>query len=477
MNDRRSFLRKLLLGLPIGYTLPSILSSCNETIFTDKKGSVIIVGAGVAGLHAAVMLTKAGLDVTILEASNLIGGRIRSLPGFTGYPLELGAEYIYGSNSVFYDTIKLVNHQIVEVREKKAIYINNRMYYKEAEAESNEKIYADAIRYINTIRTLNPSADTDIQKFLESINANPTANSIINAFIANEYGTNLDRLGIYEYNEKENKIGAAKDVTYKLNNYSLNNWLEDVYVQKLESIIKLNSPVTSINHSFPTTIEVTVKNNPTPYTADRVIVTVPLPILKNNKIQFIPEFPAEKSTALDLLGMDASIKVFLKFNKNFWDLNEANPQITSIYGVGDVPRFIVPNINRTNSFGVSFENNVLVGYVNGSTANIYSELEQNDSVRQILLDIDNVYNVNGKGLASSSYQKSAFMDWTKQEYIQGGISYSKPNSAGAREKLASPIKNKIFFAGEATHTLGRYGTVQGAMESAYKASYDLLNTL
>ena len=477
MNNRRSFLRNLLLGLPVGYALPSILSSCNEDLFVNKKGSVIIIGAGVAGLHAAVILDRAGLDVTILEATNLIGGRIRSLPGFTGYPLELGAEYIYGSNSVFYDTIKLLNQKIVEVNEKKGVYVNNTMYYDEADALSKEKTYSNTLKYINNIKSFKSDTDSDIQQFLESFNINADANILINAFIANEYGTTLDRLSINEYNAKEIKMQTNKGVTYKLNNYSLSIWLQDIYIKKIESKIKLNSPVTSINYSFPNTIEVKVKNNPTPFTADRLLVTVPLPILKNNNIQFIPEFPSEKTNALEFIGMDASVKVLFKFSKNFWDRDETNPQITSIYGVGDVPRFIVPNILRSNPYGITFENNVLIASVNGRAASIYSDLGRSDSVRQILLDMDTVYKVDGKGAASLYYLKSDFIDWTKEEYIQGGFSYSKPNSAGARKTLASPINNKIFFAGEATHTLERYGTVQGAIESAYKASYDLLNTI
>lgn len=41
----------------------------------DSPVSVVIIGAGIGGLSAAYELTRAGYDVTILEASNRIGGR------------------------------------------------------------------------------------------------------------------------------------------------------------------------------------------------------------------------------------------------------------------------------------------------------------------------------------------------------------------------------------------------------------------
>ena len=47
--------------------------------------SVIVVGAGLAGLNCAQILSKSGLEVTVLEASDRIGGRVKSdyIDGFT----------------------------------------------------------------------------------------------------------------------------------------------------------------------------------------------------------------------------------------------------------------------------------------------------------------------------------------------------------------------------------------------------------
>ncbi len=39
---------------------------------------VIVVGAGLAGLHAALRLQAAGREVIVLEASDAVGGRIRT---------------------------------------------------------------------------------------------------------------------------------------------------------------------------------------------------------------------------------------------------------------------------------------------------------------------------------------------------------------------------------------------------------------
>ena len=63
------------------------------------KQILLFLGAGAAGLAAASKLAQSGfLNVTILEASNRIGGRVRSSLEFGknhGY-VELGAQWIHG---------------------------------------------------------------------------------------------------------------------------------------------------------------------------------------------------------------------------------------------------------------------------------------------------------------------------------------------------------------------------------------------
>lgn len=57
----------------------------------NKK--VTIIGGGLSGLTLAYLLEKKDLDVTILEASSRLGGRIHTVEGDLGTPLELGATW------------------------------------------------------------------------------------------------------------------------------------------------------------------------------------------------------------------------------------------------------------------------------------------------------------------------------------------------------------------------------------------------
>ena len=56
------------------------------------KQHVVVVGAGIAGLSAAMALQESGLRVSVLERATRVGGRIHSR-SFHGRRIECGAQF------------------------------------------------------------------------------------------------------------------------------------------------------------------------------------------------------------------------------------------------------------------------------------------------------------------------------------------------------------------------------------------------
>lgn len=82
----------------------------------DEK--VIVVGAGISGLIAALHLEKAGIDVIVLDKESQVGGRVYSEP-LGGVPVNLGAQYFFKSDNDY------LNHY---VRKAKKFFPNNGKY-------------------------------------------------------------------------------------------------------------------------------------------------------------------------------------------------------------------------------------------------------------------------------------------------------------------------------------------------------------
>ena len=67
-------------------------------------------------------------------------------------------------------------------------------------------------------------------------------------------------------------------------------------------------------------------------------------------------------------------------------------------------------------------------------------------------------------------------EWSQMKRIGGGYSYALPGHASARQALARPFDNRVFFAGEAT-SAGDFSTAHGAHDSGVRAADEALATL
>ena len=70
---------------------------------------------------------------------------------------------------------------------------------------------------------------------------------------------------------------------------------------------------------------------------------------------------------------------------------------------------------------------------------------------------------------------SYWQDWTTDPFIRGAYSY--PNlsaTSDTRKRVAEPVADQLYFAGEATNTNGHHATVHGAVESGYNAAVALI---
>ena len=461
--------------------MPSYLMSCSKDDRGPEvpyDGNVIVIGAGAAGLYAADILRVKGIKVTILEASSQPGGRIRSLRNQTDaqyqsfntasqadFPIELGGEVVYGSNSSWGKLISDLSLPNVEVDPTAPRYILD----NQAKTGADWKSDSDWNAVQNFVNGLpNFTGGNTVQT---AAAVSTRAQALLNSQTGNFYGTTSDRIGARGLAES---LKLSKRDTKQLMTRA-NPW-QDIIISRFSEVIPsivLNTVVKKIDWS--STLITITDSNGKEYTATKVIVTVPLSILKNGDITFTPGLDATKTSALAKFKMDAAMRIVLDFKTNFWGLDSSY-----IWGGSTVPQYFNSGVGRSKFF----RSMALTIY--GQRAEQLSALSDYNKVLTILAELDAVY----QGQATRFIRRDLdnpndstnllylVKDWTKDEYIKGGFSYPLVGTTNAdRKDLSLPLADKLYFAGEATDVDGDSGTVSGALNSAARVVEEVVKSI
>lgn len=460
---RRIFIRQTAATIAGTGIFSGIIQSCtknsevgqqhaNEISEAGTQKSVLIIGAGAAGLVAASFLKANGINVTILEAAETYGGRIKKLESFADFPIEVGAEYIHGKNTSWYKWNVEYGAQFVNYTPKDFYSLDGIL--KSEKQVSNDVDVKKAWAFEKSIDKFSGSDKSFLDHEIEQ-QIPERVRHIVNADFGNDWGTSDEFLSVAGVAEEDNAWTAG------LNDYLVKNYnYIDLLNHKCSNIlpfIKTNSKVVSINYEAAL-LKVT-DNSGNHYKADKILITVPLSILQKQIIDFAPTLPQWKIDAINNIRMGNGMKIILSFKKRFWDKN-----LRYIYG-DLVPIYWYTSIQKGNS-------HVITAFVMGNAATYLSSLGSN-ATNTVLQELDSYYT----NAATPNFLAAHIEDWTLNPNILG--SYSSPivNGGGlqTRFNLYKNINNKIFFAGEAAHFKGHNSTVHGAVETGLWASADIIN--
>jgi monoamine oxidase len=455
MIHRRTFLKQSSRLAPVLLLTPSsLITSCKDEVPMRAKGkSIIVVGAGIAGIHAAQKMLNEGANVTVLEATSRWGGRIRALNSFADFSIELGAEEIHGQKTAWYELVQKSGAKWVEGKDTDYYFMDGQL----RSAAEVEEIPA-ALTVFDLVEKIerNQGTNTTVAEMAISNGVVPAWMPLANALIGNEHGTSNTRIHAKGVG-RENDLWTAGEQNFLLADQSYEKIIEQHYSEAIATI-QTGSPVTKIDYAASNVV-LTIQNGQT-YTADWVLITVPLPVLRDGDIEFTPALPTEKITAAQQIGMDKGMKVILRFTDAFWPV-----EMGSLYGSGQVPEYWVTSKGRGSQ-------PVLTAFVMGEAADALSGLGDTAIINAVLSDLNTIF---GGNIASARYADGRVMDWSKMPFIRGAYSYpTRADGLDQRRKLAESVAGKLFFAGEATHINGHNGTVHGALESAERAVEEIL---
>jgi len=221
--------------------------------------------------------------------------------------------------------------------------------------------------------------------------------------------------------------------------------------------IHYNSPVVSIDYSNNKVSVITTDG--TTYEADRILVTVPIGVLKSEKISFIPEIKQERKDAIDEITFHPGFKVVMKFSDKFYpDAIECEVD-NGEKGYYDI------------AFGKETQDNILGFLCTGDETQKYYDLNSNEQIIDSLIsELDQIFD----GKASANYSGEYILEnWGQYEFTLGTWTQAFQEKKSNLKILNQSLDQKVYFAGEINDPYKQMG-VPGAILSGYYSIDKLL---
>ncbi|KJV35733.1 flavin monoamine oxidase family protein [Luteibacter yeojuensis] len=403
---------------------------------------VAIIGGGAAGIGAARRLSGQGLSVWLVEASQRLGGRGWTLD-LEGLALDMGCGWLHSAGHNAWR--QLAEDAGWEIDRRAAAWNQHQPHPHFTKAEQDEAHAAFDAWHARLMDT--PPASDRASDALDPSNRWNGYLQAMSGFIS---GAALDRISAADYNAYER---AATEQNWRLpRGYGT---LIASHLP-LDTGCRFSTPVEAIDAEGE---GVTLRTPTGGIRCRAAVVTVSTNVLASNVMR-LPDALDDWRHAAACLPLGCDEKVFF-----------------SIDGTVDLPteEVLVANPHDPDSPVFYFrplEQPLVETFLGSRSAHrVTAEgpaatFDHLSSLLRGLLGRD----------AASHLRPLASSGWSGSTYVRGSYSHALPTQAHQRQQLATPFRERLFFAGEATHP-DAFSTAHGALETGIRAGTEVLQAL
>jgi monoamine oxidase len=426
---------------------------------------VAIVGAGVAGLSAARILSGRGRKICVLEARDRVGGRISTVHlADLPLPVELGAEFIHGADA---STFSVVDSAALAVAELPDRHVWNRNGQHEELPNFWERIERVTAK-IPALRT-----DVSFAEFLRRRkDLDPRTRALAQTFVEGYHAAHLERMSTKALrtadSEQKDQDQGQRQFRIVNGQDALVNWLR-AGLDPERTELRLGTMVTEIawRRGFVRLRCRTVHGaKELTVTAKAVVLTLPIGVWKAppdqpGAVRFDPPLP-EKERAVEQLESGHVVKVTMRFRERFWEQS------------GQGPNFLHASDRYIPTWWTTapIRSPLLTAWAGGHAADALLAEGPETMIDRILDSTARAWHVPRRRL-DTLFAGAFTHDWQSDPFSRCAYSYAGVGGSGAHDDLAKPVQKTLFFAGEAT-SKDQTGTVAGAIDSGRRAATALL---
>jgi polyamine oxidase len=266
---------------------------------TPRAGErALVIGAGLAGLAAARALHYAGAAVTVVEASDHLGGRA-AIDTSLGIPLPLGGAWLHGVEG--HPLRPLVRHVADNGFALAPTFVEGVGRLDDAE------VAAAQARLSRVLEQL-PSSEESASVAAEVAELAELHDDVSRAFLT-LYMENLYAAPMGDASARH----VLEDYELPGGDHFITSSLQPVFLHLATGLdVRLGHRISSLTRTAD------CWTSDTGLTAEHVVVTVPIGALRAGRVRFDPPLPEHVRAAIDGLGAGPVCKLFVTYDERWW---------------------------------------------------------------------------------------------------------------------------------------------------------------
>ncbi|KAL5705217.1 Lysine-specific histone demethylase 1 1 [Ranunculus cassubicifolius] len=463
---------------------PPIKEAClNVVNGGGEKGSVIIVGAGIAGLAAARHLILLGFKVVILEGRKRPGGRVRTRK-MSGKgngegegesvvaAVDLGGSVLTGINGNPLGVLaRQLGFPLHKVRDICPLYLPDG---KAVDSEVDSRVEVSFNKLLDKVCKLREAmleevncVDCSLGSALEAFRRTyQVAEDSQERMLLDWHLANLEYANASLLSDLSMAFWDQDDPYEMGGDHCFIPGGNERFIRALADDIPIiyDQTVDKIQYGSD---GIAVFAGGQVFRGDMALCTVPLGVLKRGSIEFVPELPIAKQEAIERIGFGLLNKVAMLFPYDFWG--------------GEIDTFghLTEDSSMRGEFFLFYSYSsvsggpLLVALVAGESAVNFESMSPVVAVDRVLDILKSIF--ARKGIQVPNPVQVVCTRWGKDKFTYGSYSYVAIGASGDDyDVLAESVGDgRLFFAGEATNR--RYpATMHGALLSGLREAANIL---